>query len=188
VINALKTYFRNKALDDFILQHKSEKQYRSFDEITRILLVFDGTDITKYGRINNIIKNLQREGKQVTCLAYFNDKELDDICLTQHSIQFISKAEFDWKGVPHEEFMQEFVQSQYHICINLNLFNSEPVETLVKLCDAELKAGKNFSHTSVSDFVINVTDDKDETFLVEQIKYYLRSVNSIDTKANRIKK
>lgn len=142
--------------------------------------MFDGTEVSKYGRINNVVKQFKKEGKTVTCLAYFDKKELDDICLTQNNIQFISKSDFDWKGIPGEEFIDEFLKYRYHLCLNLDLSQSDNVTTLFNLSDAELKAGKNFNGDSVADMVINVTDDKDETFLAEQIKYYLRSINSVE--------
>jgi len=178
VIQAFKTYLKNKALKDICAQHKSERQYRSFADISRILIVLDGTDISKYGRINNIIKSLQGDGKTVTCLAYFDKKELDDICLTQNNMQFINKSEFDWKGLPNADFTEEFLKFRYNLCLNLNLLKSEYVNTLCRIADTELKAGKNFGKETPADFVIDVTDDKDETFLAEQIKYYLRSVKS----------
>jgi hypothetical protein len=142
------------------------------------MIIFDGTLVSKYGRINEIIKTFKREGKDVTCLAYFDKKELDDICLTQNNIQFIPKSGFDWKGMPRQPFLDEFTSFQYNLCINLNLFYSEPIETLCEICDAELKAGKDLGDKTVANLMINATDDKDETFLAEQIKYYLRNVKS----------
>ncbi|MFC0878386.1 DUF6913 domain-containing protein [Saccharicrinis sp. FJH2] len=178
MIQAIKTYLKNKALKDVCAQHKSQRQYRSLSDISRILIIFDGTDISKYGRINNIIKSLQGDGKTVTCLAFFDKKELDDICLTQNNIQFISRSEFDWKGLPNSDFTDEFLKFRYNLCLNLNLLKSDFVDVLCQIADAELKAGKNFGKGTVADLVIDVTDDKDETFLAEQIKYYLRSVKS----------
>jgi hypothetical protein len=178
VIQALKTYLKNKALKGICADHKTERQYRSLNDVSRILIIFDGTDISKYGRINNIIKSLQSEGKTVTSLAYFDKKELDDICLTQNNIQFISRSEFDWKGLPNTDFTEEFVKYRYNLCLNLNLLKSDFVDILCQIADAELKAGKNFGKGTLADLVIDMTDDKDETFLAEQIKYYLRSVKS----------
>lgn len=180
MIAAIKTYFKNKAIKEICGRHKSVKRYRSDKDISRVILIFDGTEVSKFGRINNIIKTLQKEGKTVTCLAYFDKKELDDICLTQNNIQFISKSEFDWKGMPNQEFVEEFLKYRYNLCLNVNLTPSVEVNTLFKLCDAEFKAGKKFNGDAIADLVIEVTDDKDESFLAEQIKYYLRSVNSIN--------
>lgn len=178
MIKTLKTYLRNKAEQEICQTHKCVKKYRSIDKVKSIIIIFDGTQISRYGRVNDIVKSLQNDNINVTCLAYFDAKELDDICLTQNNIQFISKIDFNWFGVPNPEFVKEFLGKQYNLCINLNLFVSQRVETLCNICDAELKVGKNFGSETVSDFMINVTDDKDETFLVEQIKYYLRSVKS----------
>ena len=178
MIKALKTYLRNKAEQEICEVHKCERKYRSIEQVKSMIIIFDGTQISRYGRVNDIIKSFQNDNKNVTCLAYFDAKELDAICLTQNNIQFISKADFNWFGVPNPEFIDEFLNKQYDLCINLNLVGLQEVETLCNICDAELKVGKNFGTTTVSDFMINVTDDKDETFLVKQIIYYLRSVKS----------
>ena len=163
---------------DYAAKRVTQTRYRSADDIHRVILIYDGTNVSSYNRVNNIIRSFKNEGKDVTCLVYFNKKELDDICLTQNQMQFISKSEFDWLGLPVKSFIDEFLNYQYDLCINLNLFYSENVEMLCRLCDAELKAGKDFGSRTVADLMIKMNDDKDETFLVEQIKYYLRNVKS----------
>ncbi len=150
-----------------------------FHKARTVLLIFDGTDVSRLGRINKIIDAMNREGKDVTALAFYNDKSLADVCLTQDKIDFVSKSELTSFGFPEEHIIQGYFSNTYDLVLLLDMVYCETTAMMTDIADATFKAGKASVVAEDSlDLVIELKDDKDETFLVEQIKYYLRSIKS----------
>lgn len=179
MIDFIKTYLRNKKINAFRARHKRTTAFVGFEKVRTILLLFDGTNLSRLGRVNRIIDDLILDGKTVKTLAFYDDKQLADICLTQDKIEFVCQRDFNWVGFPLDPLASDQMEKTFDLVLSLEMTDNVHIDTLLQMADATFKAGKaGILKDEVLDLVIEIADDKDETFLVEQIKYYLRNIRS----------
>lgn len=178
MIGFIKKQLLNKNIDRIIGAQSSEKRFLRWDDVKNIMLIFDGSNVSRYPIFNEIVKKLTTEGKKVTAISWYPKKELADSCLTQNNIVFFSKRDLNWFGMPDDHFLKTVTGQTYDLCLNLSLNHLNETSLIMKLCDATLKVSQSWEGNNDADFMLEISEDSDEKFFVEQIIYYLRTVNA----------
>jgi hypothetical protein len=178
VLRFIKKQLLTKSILRLVAVQSSEKQFVRWDDAKKIMLIFDGSNVSRYPLFNDIVKKLTTEGKKVSAISWYPKKELADSCLTQNNIVFFSKRDLNWFGMPDEHFLKTVTGDSYDLCLNLSLTQLDETSLIMKLCDAKLKVSQQWEGNVDADFMLEISEDRDEKFFVEQIIYYLRTVNA----------
>ena len=167
------SYILEKKVNDL----SRNKQFINLADSATIGIVFHQPDNGNFKAIQEFMKMLAAEGKQIAALGYIEGKNVPDFYLLRKGFNFFCDSDLNWFHQPEAGFVDDFVKREFDILINLSIDNSFPVEYIYALSNAKFKVGIYANGISHSDLVIDVKDNHDVDYLIGQITHYLRIIN-----------
>lgn len=177
MIKYIKNTFAKAEVKSLAEQHKAIVHFQNWAAIKDVLVLTSLNNTDQIKHLKTIFSLIKNEGKVPTVLAYYPYKELKDEMLVSHTIQFVSAKENNWKGLPVEAYNLFLKDKKFDLVIDVSTFQSNAIMWLALKSSAPLITGR-YMNESFVDFELKIDAHKDETFLVEQILFYLRTIKS----------
>ncbi len=171
-----------KKIGGFILGRKfrglsRNRQFINLADISLVGVIFQPTRKQDFESVNEFIKELKAEGKQIFAIGYLESEEIPDSYLLRKGYHFFCTKELNWYFRPESPFIDDFLEREFDLVINLSLETLFPVDYIFALSKARLKAGKYFDNSEYSDISIDIKNSCDVRYLAEQITHYLKIIN-----------
>jgi hypothetical protein len=160
-------------------KNKREVKFMDYDHIRSVLLLFESKDGETNYAINEIIRSLKKDGKNVVLCGFVNKKKLGNQSKNSYMLDL---SALNILKEPKKEFIAPLLNEKFDIVIDLTLTNVLPLKYILEYTKAPFKAGRKTS--PALDFMINIENVKlkneeiDEKYLFEQIIFYLKTVKS----------
>jgi hypothetical protein len=166
----------------FILNHKvsnftRNKEFINLEVAQTIGILFHHIDNESFRTIQKFIKDLTKEKRQIYAIGYIETMEIPDFYLLKRGIDFFCLKDINWYYKPEQGFLQEFTEREFDLLINLSIDDYFPVEYIYALSKARFKIGKHSDNYDYADLSIDTKDNRDIDYLVQQISYYLQTIN-----------
>jgi hypothetical protein len=167
----------------YILNHRiskfsRKKEFIGIQAALTIGILFHHIDNDSLRSVHDFIKKLTKEGKQVIAIGYIETKEIPDFYLLKRGFDFFCLKDLNWHYKPEAEFLQDFTDREFDLLINLSMDNFFPVEYIYALSRAKFKAGRYTPDYDYDDMTIDIKDNRDVKFLIQQISHYLGLIKS----------
>ena len=173
------------SLSEKIFNYRLRKQLRStkafpvWNKIKKVVVVFESDEEERNTQVMQLLKELRDEHKQVVAWGYTDKKW----ALTPSGIglKMVSKGDLGWFGRPKKEVIAELQSEHYDLLIDLSLTSPLPTRYLSLYTNAAFKTGRHINtEPFIYDFMIQLPEDKEASFLFDQIMYYLKNIQSND--------
>ena len=178
LIEDIKNYIGRFLLGREISEKKLTRNFVSFSNVHHIGIVYNAEKKEDEILVNNYANQLRQEGKKVFLMGYVNMKQLP------HSKKFLLQSEFFWKeklngfNLPIKGKIGRFLDLDFDLLINLYFEPSLPMQAIAAYSKAKYRIGANIiGGLDYIDGMIDIGEKKDLTFLIEQIDFYLKSIN-----------
>lgn len=166
----LHNYRFSKALNGL----KTKRASVAFTEAKTIALLFDATELDKREKVLKFAAALEKQGKQVKLLGFFNIKEATD----NHAFPNFNLKDLDLALLPSKsEQAQEFMQRDFDILINLSLDETEPLEYIAAMSKAKFRVGPYTERTVCYELMIDVAKSNDLSAFIHQAQFFLEKMN-----------
>jgi hypothetical protein len=150
------------------------KQMTGIDEATSIGILFDASQQADYDRVCEFIKNLQDRNKTVRAIGFVNAKAIPHYCIPKLSFDFFTLRDINWYYKPTKQFVSDFLNHGFNLCINLDLHDNLSLQYISGLSRAGLKVGvQGEKNTRYYDLLIQMDDRDDLEDFITQIVHYL---------------
>jgi len=156
---------------------KRTAKFLNLSEAKEIAVIANIDTIEKYKIISEFIDWIREKGKNVFVVAFVENEEFKKFFEKEKSILFFNKKNITWYGKPRNIKYNEFLEKEFDILIDTSLHQIITFHYLVALSKAKLKVGKYSDKYDYYDFVIDVGDNEDFAFFINQIKHYLCLLN-----------
>lgn len=169
------SYFFN-----YELRHQKRKVVaKNFKYLKSVGVVFNVIDEQSFKDVKEYVKFLREEGiKIVKAIGYYDHKKLPDYLVPSLEFDFISKKELNWYLKPVGSTVDNFVEGHYDALIDLTDNKSFSLQFLFILTRSKFKIGKTAkSGPDMYDLMIDVKEDSNQKYYIEQINYYLNLIN-----------
>jgi hypothetical protein len=171
-----------KKIGYFILNKKipglsRKKQFVNLSDAGTIGILFHQTDDESFAAVQDLLKSLASEGKQIAAIGYIDSKKIPDFYLLRKGFNFFCIDDLNWFFQPEPAFINDFIEREFDILINLSIDNRFPVEYIYALSKAKFKTGKYRNGSSHADLAIDIKDNRDVGYLIKHIIHYLRIIN-----------
>ncbi len=160
-----------------VRRRSRNRQFVNLAEIMTVGVIFQATDNKDFESVNEFIKELKAEGKEISVIGYIESEKIPDSYLLRKGYQFFCTKQLNWYYSPKLPFIDDFIEKEFDLLINLSLDNLFPLYYLFALSKARLKAGKHFDSSEYSDLSIDIKNRRDVRYLTEQITHYLKIIN-----------
>jgi hypothetical protein len=188
IINYINNLLFNRWAKQYFSIAVREQRFVSYDKAKTVLILFGSDYSEKNILIRKMISSLQQDGKKVSAWGFVNKKEIATSILPDFRILHHQQTNFFHK--PVVSFVNELSALQFDLLIDLTIKPNLPLLYLAVYANASCKVGVRKSDLPIYDFmfdldrVINPAADGenqiDETYLFNQIIFYLKSIQTKD--------
>jgi hypothetical protein len=139
----------------------------------RIGILFDASSADDIITVSKYAESLSRLGKQVSILAYQNNKDKD-----KDDARFFNKLNVNWFYIPKSDKIVAFHKKNFDILICAFIDESLPLEYIVATSDAKFRVGAfSDAKTNYYELMINTQKNQSIKYLLDQINHFLKVIN-----------
>ncbi len=154
-----------------------KKQFINMVDAQTVGIVFKLSDDAVFRAVNDYLKELTAEGKQVFVIGYIDAREIPDTWLLRKGYNFFCMKDLNLYFIPELPFVKDFLKREFDLLINLSIDRTFPVDYIFAVSKAKFKTGKFFEGYDYSDLAIDIKESRDVGYLTEQMTHYLRIIH-----------
>ena len=179
-MNTVKNLKLNIA--DWILRKKLKSVRRhkavyNFDNAQTVGVLFSADDEKLFDVTNEFLHFLSQKKLKIFALGYIDQKEIPKEYLMNSKINFISRKDLSFFLKPKSHIAEQFIARDFDLLFDLSDNQHFPMKYINNLSRAHFKVGKEPADGKDYDFMINLGNNKDPYFYLEQIKEYIGKIN-----------
>jgi len=191
MLKILTNYLFNKRAQKYLSINPREHRFVNYSKAKTILLLFESDYAEKNVFIHKIIAQMRQDGKKVSAWGFIDKKEVETAIFPDFRI--LHHKQTDLFDKPHESFITELQNLQFDLLIDLSLKPVIPLEYFALYAFAWFKTGIQKTDVPIFDFVLDMNSVStnsdsgemtestvDETYLYNQIIFYLKRIQTTD--------
>lgn len=179
IVNKMRLTVGSYFLQKEMRIRKRDVQGMGIDAARSIGVVFNAKDESSFKQIREFTDYLRGGGlRQVKALGFVPKAEVSAFLQSSQDFDFFSKEDFNWFFKPQGRKVAGFIGEPFDILIDLRINKSIPLLFIVGLSRAQFKVGRyGDKFKEYYDLMIDVEEEADLKFFIEQIKHYLTMLN-----------
>ena len=178
ILKNLKRFFAKREISKSIKANKRTARFPKYSDVKSVMLLVRSDVEEKKARIKEYAKKIEADGKKVYMWGIIDKKEAEATQRAEYRL--FGDSELNEFDLPCNKLVEEFRNNNYDMMIALYCNEELALDYLLSHGRADFKVSAYKEEGAVSDLMIAVEDDKDEEYLLEQILFYVRNVQSKD--------
>lgn len=177
-----KMNFFQERLGRYFLKSQVKKIKRklsvsTFDTARNIAIIYYNANKLSVQKVENFAKNIVQShaGITISLLGFCGTDTKQVLKTGAFPNTFITKNDFTWYGAARNEALEKFIKTPFDILIDLSMEQIFPLEYIVQLSQATFKIGR-LNQLLLYDFMIDVKNEENINYLIQQISVYLPSL------------
>jgi hypothetical protein len=161
-----------KSLRQALAMQKRLRKPHNLESARTIALLFDATDPKIRQEVVDISHSLEKTGKKVRLLGFYNSKEIP----TDLPFEFFNKKETTWTGRPKSPKAEAFMEAKTDLMICFNPESIPAIDWISVKSLAAMKIGMPTDHLNDYDLQLEIPKGKNNRYFMEQLKFYLDKI------------
>jgi hypothetical protein len=167
-----------------ILRKKQKKLVRktrvhNFQTARSAVLLFDTSVKNAFPVIKSFKDYLNEQHIDCSVIGFVNEKEVPDQMLLRNHYEFITQKDTNWYKKPKGEVVNRFMDTVPDLLFDFTFNQSVEIQYLIKLSMAKFKIGYYTEQENDYDLMINIGQNSDVEYFVEQVKHYISILNPL---------
>lgn len=181
--NKLGRYFLRK----LTCKLQRERLAIKLHDARNIGIVFNMHSEEEYAAVGNFVRSLQQSGKKVWVAGYTNVKRSPVYFSPKLSYDLILRGDVSFLMHPRAKFIPQFIDQEFDILFDLRKANELPLAYVVELSKARFKVGSGKTgQFGPYDIQIEATEEMTTPELIEQMVYYIDTIDFINSNDHTI--
>lgn len=157
---------------------KVDHETVGFDEAQKIGILYDATDEADFEFVKNYIKHIRTTyKKELLSMGFVDKKQLPKNQFPQYGMDFFTRKNLNFKMIPTDPIVLNFIKERFDILINLNTARSFPLQYIAALSHARFRVGRYDKRNVASyDMMINLNGDPGIKTMLEETEVFLRKL------------
>ncbi|MCU0393239.1 MAG: hypothetical protein MUE81_19170 [Thermoflexibacter sp.] len=176
-MNFLKEFFLKWKIKQALVAQKgmSQRQTPNYDEAKSIGILLYTQNINMTKSIQKLLHTFEKDGKKVTVLAYFPDKENHLEFNFQHFV--LTEQEITNWGEIKSEIVETFIHQPFDYLYCISKESSLVFKYILAKSKAKCRVGKyEKSEAAFFELMIDLKTEQDIDFFVQQALHYTQSI------------
>lgn len=155
---------------------KSEREIIGFDEAVRIGLLYDATNEENSETMKNYVKYLRSNFKKdVLAMGFVDKKELPQSQFAQYGLDFFTKKDLNFKMIPVNPIVDNFIREKFDILVNLNSGKCFPLRYISAMSHARFRVGRYAkTNTDCYDMMVKMQGEPPLKTVIDEIEHFLK--------------
>ena len=158
----------------------AERSTVSFDHATKIGVLYDATDEHEFEVVKNYVKHVRGNfRKDIFALGFVDRKVLPSSQYAQFGLDFFTRKSLDYKMVPKDIVVTNFMDEKYDILINLASSRCFPLRYIAALSNAKFRVGR-FDKKDIHcyDMMVEIKGEPPVKTVIEEMETCLRQIRN----------
>lgn len=186
LIQQIRTNAGNYFLHKGIASLKRSKKLVNINSAGSVGILFELTEESIYYSIQKYFQKLQEKKIKVKALGYASNKLVTNHFLPVLSFDFFNSKQMNWLQIPKAQCVQDFIESDFDICINLASENVFTLKYIAGMSKARLKVGaygkdmpgKRYNQLAeIYDIMLLAEENHNQIAFLDNIHEYLTILN-----------
>ena len=165
----------------FIQETKKVNRNReviSFQDATRIGILYDATDEQDSEAVKNYVKNARSIFKKdMLAMGFVDKKVLHKSQYAQVGLDFFTRKDLNFQLIPSNAVINNFINEEFDILINLNSGKCFPLRYISAMSKARFRVGRFSKSNSVYfDMMVKLAGEPPIRTVIEEIEHFLRLI------------
>lgn len=179
VFENIKAKLGNLRFAKEVAKMSHEREAVGFDAAKKIGILYDATDPSDFEIVKQYVKEVRGQSKEVMALGFVDKKELSSNQFAQLGLEFFSKKNLNWKMIPNNRAVVNFIDEKFDVVINLAKNEIFPLRYIAALSKARFRVGRFDKHfTYCYDLMIHSENNADLKQFIQEAENYLRKIKS----------
>ena len=141
LIQQIRTNAGNYFLHKGVASLRRSKKLVNINSAASVGILFELTEESVYYSIQKYFHKLQEKKIKVKALGFASNKLVTNHFLPVLSFDFFNARQLNWFFIPKAPCIQDFVDTDFDICINIADENIFPLKYIAGMSKARLKVG-----------------------------------------------
>ncbi len=155
----------------------------NFDKASSIGILYDATDERDYETVKAYVKKIRSNYKKdVLAMGYVDKKKLPPTQFAQYGLDFFTRKDLDFRLIPSDPIVKNFIDQKFDILINLNSGSCFPLRYITALSKSRFRVGRyDQKNTACYNMMIHLTGEPSLKEVIEETEHFLRKINPVNT-------
>lgn len=172
MIDQIRSAFFKNALGKLLAGQKRQRKTQTLTSARTIGILFDATSESTRKEVQDFIQKLEKEGKKVQTLGFFNTKQAPENPGFNH---FVLK-ESTWARIPKSEKAIAFATDTCDLLLSFNPDELPQLTWIAAASKAGMKIGLASQQQNDFDIQLETPDGKGFRFFTEELRGYLDKI------------
>lgn len=178
ILNSIKNAIGNYFLSLELKSLHRNKTFINMTEAKTVGILFDATENENFDLVKKYIIYLKDLKKRVKAIGFYNQKITPPMAYSKLEYDFFTIKDLNWYNFPDNVYVRNFIEEEYDILLDLNIYDSFPLRYVSSVSKAKFKVGKKSAkNSSIFDLVIDTDASKGMKYLLRNIDTYLFIIN-----------
>lgn len=169
--------FAYKRLFKYYQAQKRSTRIKTLKNSKSVGILWNPADEGSIETYESLRKTLQAKGIKSTGIAYIDsNREMETLTTITHS-GFLHRRNVRWFGRPQTSDGIQFIQEPFDILIDLSISKAVALQYILVYSQAIFKVGWQGAGQNYYDLNIDVSVKPQCKYLMEQVVFYLESIN-----------
>jgi hypothetical protein len=174
----LRAWFGNNRFLREIKKLDRKREVISFDEASRIGILYDATDERDSETIKNYVKNIRTNFKKdIFAIGYVDRNMVTKNQFPQVGIDFFTRKDLNFSLRPVSAVVNNFINEEFDILINLTTQKYYPLIYISALSKARFRVSRfSSNYSGYFDMMIKLSGDPPIKTVIDEIEHFLRLI------------
>ncbi len=142
-------------------------------------IVYEYKNEEEFKILEQLIHQLNDEKKKVKVIIYIKNEKLLQYIPQRLTVDYVQPKEIDWLGRPNSPYARDFMETPFHVLLDLNYHQSFPLTYITSLSRAYYKVGIfHESNKQQLDLLIKINPEIGLNYVLREIIRYLKLIKS----------
>ncbi len=176
---AIKTKLGQLHFTKEIKKVRLVREVVGFNEAGKIGLLYDATEEKDFEVVKSYVKNIRSTYKKdILAMGYVDKKKLPMAQYAQYGLDFFTKKDLNYKMVPVNPIVQNFINEKFDILINLNSGKCFPLRYISAMSNARFRVGRYLKNATDSyDMMVQIKGEPAIKIVIDEIEHFLKQLN-----------
>lgn len=150
-----------------------------FSEARRIGILYDATREEDFETVKEYIKKLRTDYKKdMLAMGFVNKNKLPKEQFPQYGLDFFTRKELNFKMVPIDPIVHNFINERFDILIDLHASGIFPLQYIAAMSNARFRVGRyDKRNVNSYDMMINIRGLGGIKQMIEETEHFLRKLD-----------
>ncbi len=179
IFNPIKLFIGHHFLKRELKHVNRNLKLYNYNQAQSFGIVYEYKNEEEFKLVEQLIHQLNDEKKKVKVMVYIKNEKLLEYIPQRLTVDYVRPHEIDWLGRPNSPYARDFMNTPFHVLLDLNYNQSFPLKYIASLSKAYYKVGVfHDSNKQQLDLMIKVNPEMGLNYVLREIIRYLKLIKS----------